>query len=161
MIKQLNGVENNQHETEHGMEVFTDADWGGNGVSRKSTSATIMFIDGVMIYSHSRSQKSVALSSCESELLSITGALLRQAWIFLTGRANGFIIGSTVAGLFGPWRVETLLRFFGYRTKSRTKSWTSNQFNKAQCFRPQYEENVTTKKSFHPVFSEGSESDAW
>ena len=34
-----------------------------------------MFLNGLMIHSHSRSQTSIALSSCEAELLAATGLL--------------------------------------------------------------------------------------
>ena len=52
---------------EHLLEVFSDSDWAGNKSSRKSTSSGTMFLDGQVIYTFSRNQKSVALSSGEAQ----------------------------------------------------------------------------------------------
>ena len=73
---------------EHFLEIFCDSDWAG-GVGRKSTTACVIFLDSVLVTSFSRTQKSIALSSCESEVLALTagcseGILLRTIWEFLS-----------------------------------------------------------------------------
>ena len=50
------------------LESFSDADWSANKQTRRSTSCGIHFINGCFMYSSSRSQRVVSLSSCESEL---------------------------------------------------------------------------------------------
>ena len=64
-----------QKRSKYNLELFLDSDLATSKSSRKSTSAGIMFLSGLMIHSHSRSQTSVALSSCEAELLAATGLL--------------------------------------------------------------------------------------
>ena len=72
----------------HLFELFTDSDWAGSAHSRKSTSAGILCLNSIVMHSHSRAQKSIALSSCEAELLALTGGLsetllVKQVWEFL------------------------------------------------------------------------------
>ena len=73
---------------QHLLEIFCDSDWAGS-VGRKSTTACVIFLDSVLVTSFSRTQKSIALSSCESEVLALTagcseGILLRSIWEFLS-----------------------------------------------------------------------------
>jgi hypothetical protein len=49
------------------LEMFSDSDWAGDKDSRRSVSGFILFLMGVPIMWRSRAQKSVALSSSESE----------------------------------------------------------------------------------------------
>ena len=44
------------------IELFSDSDWATSKVSRKSTSAGLIFLNGHCIHSHSRAQASIALS---------------------------------------------------------------------------------------------------
>ena len=53
------------------VEVFCDADWAASENQRHSVSSGMVFIQGCLVVSWSRTQKSVALSSCESEYLSL------------------------------------------------------------------------------------------
>ena len=53
---------------------YSDADWAGEPVTRKSTSCTLCFIDQFLLTSECRGQGTVALSSGESELYAL-GAL--------------------------------------------------------------------------------------
>ena len=56
------------------LECYTDADCAGH-VNRKSTSSGVMLLDGNPIYSWSRTQRTPALSSGESEFMAlVTGA---------------------------------------------------------------------------------------
>ena len=57
------------------LESFSDADWSANKQTRRSTSCGIHFINGCFMYSSSRSQRVVSLSSCESELHSLVSCV--------------------------------------------------------------------------------------
>ena len=70
----------------------SDADWANNKSSRKSVSGGVIFLDGQYAFSYSRTQKTVALSSGESEYYALTGAVaegigIREAVEFLSGKA--------------------------------------------------------------------------
>ena len=76
---------------EYLLEIFCDSDWAGV-VGRKSAAACMIFLDSVLVTSFPRTQKSIALSSCESEVLALTagcseGILLRTIWEFLSQTA--------------------------------------------------------------------------
>ena len=53
---------------------YSDADWAGDPVTRKSTSCTLCYIDQLLLTSECRGQGTVALSSGESEMYAL-GAL--------------------------------------------------------------------------------------
>ena len=53
---------------------YSDADWAGDPVTRKSTSCTLCFVDQFLLTSECRGQGTVALSSGESEMYAL-GAL--------------------------------------------------------------------------------------
>ena len=53
------------------LESYSDADWSSNNSHRRSTSCGIHFINNSVVYVSSRSQKTISLSSCESELHSL------------------------------------------------------------------------------------------
>ena len=72
------------------LESYTDADWSGNRATRKSTSSSVHALNGMIIYSTSRGQKVVSLSSAESELHALVagacdGICLKHVIEFLTG----------------------------------------------------------------------------
>ena len=72
------------------LESFTDADWSGSK-TRRSTSAAVHAINGVIVHTTSRMQKTVSLSSAESELHAIVagacdGICLRYSLEFLTNQ---------------------------------------------------------------------------
>ena len=104
---------------EHLLEVFSDSDWAGNKSSRKSASSGTMFLDGQVIYTFSRNQKSVALSSGEAEYYAGASAasdsiLLKEAIQFLTGKrcqVNLYLDSSAARGIItrqGVGRVKHL-----------------------------------------------------
>ena len=104
---------------EHLLEVFSDSDWAGNKSSRKSTSSGTTFLDGQVIYTFSRNQKSVALSSGEAEYYAGASAasdsiLLKEAIQFLTGKrcqVNLYLDSSAARGIItrqGVGRVKHL-----------------------------------------------------
>ena len=53
---------------EHVLEVFTDSDWASDCVSRRSVSCCIVMFGKCLIYSASRTQKIISLSSAEAEV---------------------------------------------------------------------------------------------
>ena len=64
-VREMKSLENVQ-------KFFTDSDWAGdesgsNDRRRDSVSSAMIFLNGRPVVSWSRSQKSIALSSCESE----------------------------------------------------------------------------------------------
>ena len=75
---------------QHFLEVITDADYAGNKNDRKSTSSFQTFIDGNLVEPKVRAQKSIALSSGESEFVAMVagsseGLLVRRLWNKMTG----------------------------------------------------------------------------
>eukprot|EP00435_Cladocopium_sp_Y103_P051533 s2110_g16.t1 len=57
------------------LETYSDADWMGNTAHCKSTSCAVHLVNGNYVYSSSRTQKVISLSSCESELHSIVSSM--------------------------------------------------------------------------------------
>ena len=81
------------------LEAVSDADWAGVH-DRHSISCGQLYMDGNLMFSYSRRQTTIALSSCESELMSARGAIaealflknimesLTQAQVSLTARLD-------------------------------------------------------------------------
>ena len=71
------------------LEVYTDSDWASDQTSRKSTSGAVTMAEGMRLHVHSRGQASVALSSCEAEVIAasegIKEALLLQEVLMFAG----------------------------------------------------------------------------
>ena len=71
------------------LEVYTDSDWASDQVTRKSTSGAVIMAEGMRLHAHSRGQASVALSSCEAEVMAasegIKEALLLQEVLMFVG----------------------------------------------------------------------------
>lgn len=63
------------------IQVFTDADWAGDTNGRKSVSGTLVCLDGNLISWRSKTQKCVALSSCESELYAAVEGVKEALWL--------------------------------------------------------------------------------
>ena len=53
---------------EHVLEVFTDSDWASDRVSRRSVSCCVVMFGRCLIFSASRTQKIISLSSAEAEV---------------------------------------------------------------------------------------------
>ena len=60
------------------MEVIVDASWG-NANDRRSSTGALIYFGGCLISSFSRTQKVVAMSSCEAELTAIQSAVSEAA----------------------------------------------------------------------------------
>ena len=71
------------------LEVYTDSDWASDQVTRKSTSGAVIMAEGMRLHAHSRGEASVALSSCEAEVVAasegIKEALLLQEVLMFVG----------------------------------------------------------------------------
>ncbi|CAE7834903.1 RE2 [Symbiodinium sp. CCMP2592] len=61
-------------------EAVSDADWAGSADRRSVTSGHI-FLDGNLMFSYSRRQSTIALSSCESELMASTSAIAEALFL--------------------------------------------------------------------------------
>ena len=57
------------------LEIMTDADWSGDSITRKSVSGVVALLDGHFLFSGSRTQRVVSLSSAESELYAMVSGL--------------------------------------------------------------------------------------
>ena len=75
------------------LETFSDADWSASKSNRRSTSCSVHTINNNLVYSSSRNQKVVSLSSCESELHSMVSAACDG--IFIRSCAE-FVLGEQV-----------------------------------------------------------------
>ena len=72
------------------MEIFTDSDWASDRTSRRSVSCATIFLGGCLLYSCSRTQKLVSLSSAEAEVYACSsgtsdGILLCRLVEWMTG----------------------------------------------------------------------------
>ena len=63
------------------LETHTDADWAGDRVHRKSVSGCIITLNSHVLSTSSRTQKSIALSSGESEYASAVSGTCDQVFI--------------------------------------------------------------------------------
>ena len=77
------------------LEVYTDSVWASDQVTRKSTSGAVIMAEGMRLHAHSRGQASVALSSCEAEVMAasegIKEALLLQKVLMFVGLGHSEI----------------------------------------------------------------------
>jgi hypothetical protein len=60
---------------------FTDADWASSPTDRKSTSGEIFSIGSTVVSWYNRKQRSVALSSAESEYMAASQAICEAIWM--------------------------------------------------------------------------------
>jgi hypothetical protein len=60
---------------------FADADWAGDTETRRSTSGSVFMLGGAAISWRTKLQRSVALSTCEAELMSLSAALQEAIWL--------------------------------------------------------------------------------
>ena len=61
--------------------IFSDSSWGDDRSTRRSTSSCVMFVNGAYISSFSRTQATVALSSCEAELYAANAAIAKGLFL--------------------------------------------------------------------------------
>jgi hypothetical protein len=63
------------------IEIFCDADWGGDTADRKSTTGLLVKLNGCVITWLSKKQPTVALSTAEAEYIAIATALQELIWL--------------------------------------------------------------------------------
>ena len=88
------GVYHNYDNLEPGecvLEVFTDSDWASDRGSRRSISCATIFMGGCLLFSASRTQKLVSLSSAEAEVYACSSGtsdaiLLSRLVSWMTGK---------------------------------------------------------------------------
>ena len=64
------------------LEVYPDSDWASDQGTRKSTSGAVIMAEGMRLHAHSRGQASVALSSCEAEVMAASEGI-KEALLLL------------------------------------------------------------------------------
>ena len=84
-------------ESENVLEIFTDSDWASDGNTRRFVSSCVMFIGSCLLFSASRTQKVVSLSSAETEVYACSngasdGIVLSRLLTWLTGRRSWMFI---------------------------------------------------------------------
>ena len=93
-LEEIHGKEMNTHTGER-VEAVSDSDWAGDKSNtmrrRHSISSGMVFVNGRLVTPWSRTQKSIALSSCESEFLASASAgaealYIGRLWNFFTQR---------------------------------------------------------------------------
>ena len=78
------------------MQVFTDSNWAGCQETRKSVSCAHYWVNSILVYTQSKTQRSIALSSCEAEFLSA-----------VSGCAEGLYLRRLVEKIVGlPTKLE-------------------------------------------------------
>jgi hypothetical protein len=61
---------------------YTDSDWGGDTITRKSTSGYIYILNNNIISWNSVQQKTITLSSCEAEYIAFKDAIKENIYLF-------------------------------------------------------------------------------
>ena len=74
------------------LELFTDSDWASDRSTRKSVSAGALFMNANCIFTASRTQRVVAMSSCEAELNAMVSFAVDLMYV---KEALGFVTGTT------------------------------------------------------------------
>ena len=63
------------------LEAFTDSDWSSCKMTRRSVSAAAIMLDGLMVSSSSRTQRSISLSTAEAEFNAATSTMCDALYI--------------------------------------------------------------------------------
>ena len=75
------------------LETYSDADWSANRSHRRSTSCGMHFLNNSFLYGSSRTQKTISLSSCESELHSLVSSMCDGLFIIACAQ---FVLGESI-----------------------------------------------------------------
>ena len=70
-VLDMRSIEDVEEKPDHMLEIVTDADYAGNQETRKSTTSYQIYMDGNLIEAKLRGQRSIALSSGESEYVAM------------------------------------------------------------------------------------------
>jgi hypothetical protein len=60
---------------------YSDSDWGGDYIARRSTTGYLFYVDKCLVSWVSKRQTTVALSSCEAEYMALKEATKEYLWI--------------------------------------------------------------------------------
>lgn len=60
---------------------FVDSDWGGDTIDRRSVSGYVYKVFGNIVTQTIKKQHCVTLSTCEAELVALTGAVCNGLWL--------------------------------------------------------------------------------
>ena len=82
---------NREDRKNYNLEVFTDANWAGCKVSKKSTTPYMVFLNGSLLVSSCKLQSSIALSSAESELYASCSGVAEMLHV---GSLLKFLVGA-------------------------------------------------------------------
>jgi hypothetical protein len=75
------GKQQQSHPQKATVEVYTDANWAGDKEDRKSTTGTVIKVNGSVVHWLSKKQKTVSLSSAESEYMALAVSVQETLWI--------------------------------------------------------------------------------
>ena len=75
MTPEKGGLLGHEYDREWVLEAFSDSDWASQKGDRKSVSSGVVALQGNVIYTSCRSQRTIALSSAEAELYASAGVL--------------------------------------------------------------------------------------
>ena len=103
-------------QSENVLEVFTVSDWASDRQTRRSVSCCCIFFGGCMIFSASRTQKVVSLSSAEAEVYACSSGssdaiLLARLLSWLTGRRTWIYVYTDSSGARGILQRQGVGRF--------------------------------------------------
>ena len=84
-------------------DIFSDSSWGNDRSTRRSTSSCVMFVNGPYISSFSRTQATVAFSSCEAELYAANAAIAESS--FFKVRVCKFLCSDQEDGSSGEMKL--------------------------------------------------------
>ena len=70
----IKGLCINYNPCDYTLEIYSDSDWAKHKQTRRSVSSGYLFLFGCLLYSTSRSQRALAMSSAEAEIYSATSA---------------------------------------------------------------------------------------
>ena len=80
-----------EEDADMAVQILADASWApGTDEKRKSTTGEAIFLQGVLLHARSATQQTIALSSCESELLAATDAATKGLWLTAILKELGF-----------------------------------------------------------------------
>lgn len=90
-LEQAGETQVESEEKEDLLEVFADSDWAGSKETRRSITRCHFYVNGCLVYTLTRTQQIVSLSSCESEYVAMTtgaseGVFLKHCLRHMTGR---------------------------------------------------------------------------
>ena len=96
----------NVSQSDNVLEVFTDSDWANDKNTRRSVSSCVMFYGSCLLFSASRTQKIVSLSSAEAEVYACSSGssdavLLSRLLSWLTGRRTLVYVYTDSSGARG------------------------------------------------------------